>query len=65
MSRGGGVIYAKKRAMPLHAVTRNLSERAGRRVEADNIRANLYDLFGDKPSITCKATILDGLTNRV
>ncbi|KAG0618881.1 hypothetical protein M758_4G098200 [Ceratodon purpureus] len=64
---GGGDIYAKKRSMPLHAVTRKLSERAGRKVEAGNIRTNLYDLFGEKSSITCKAvvaTILDGLTNK-
>jgi hypothetical protein len=64
----GRAKYTKKRSMPVHAVTRKLSERAGRRVEAGNIRANLYDLFGDKSSITCKAvvaTILDGLTNKV
>ena len=63
-----GSRYIKKRSMPVHAVTRKLSERAGRRVEAGNIRANLYDLFGEKSSITCKvvvATILDGLTNKV
>jgi hypothetical protein len=41
-----------------------LSKRAGRKVEAGNILSNLYAIFTDKASITCKAvvkTVLDAL----
>lgn len=60
--------YTSKRSMPVHAVTQMLSARAGHTVEPGNICANLYDLFGDKSSVTCKEivhTVFNGLRSKV
>ncbi|XP_024359973.1 uncharacterized protein [Physcomitrium patens] len=59
--------YTSKRSMPVHAVTQMLSARAGHTVEPGNICANLYDLFGDKSSVTCKEivhTVFNGLRSK-
>ena len=58
------IVSIKNRSLPLDILTRMLSKRAGRKVEAGNILSNLYAIFTDKASITCKAvvkTVLDAL----
>ena len=58
------IISRKNRSLPVDILTRMLSKRAGRKVEVGNILSNLYAIFTDKASITCKAvvkTVLDAL----
>lgn len=58
------IVSRKNRSLPLDILTRMLSKRAGHQVEAGNILSNLYAIFTDKASVTCKAvvkTVLDAL----